>query len=83
MSLELSQAERSIVKRLAEDPARNVKPGENQRYHTVESPEGARIGHRVQARTIHGLIVKGFLSYANGRFRLSHAGRKALEADER
>lgn len=82
MNLELTQAQRSVVERLAADPARAVKPGAAMRYHAVELPNGERIGHRVQAATIHGLINKGFLTYGNGRYRLSHAGRKALEAEK-
>lgn len=82
MNLELTQAQRSVVERLNEDPARAVKPSDTMRYHGVVGEDGERIGHRVQAQTIHALIIKGFLTYAGGRYRLSHAGRKALEADK-
>lgn len=83
MNLELSTGERSVVRRLAEDPARSVKPSDSQRYHAVLEPGGERIGPRVQVRTIQKLVAKGFLVYAAGRYRLSHAGRKALEAAAR
>lgn len=74
----LTGTELSVVRRLA-DSSGSIRPSSTQRYHTVESPEGDRLGHRVQLRVIRSLERKGFIFYADGRYWLTVAGRTALK----